>query len=127
MPTTGSTITGDIAQGGLFALSMVRSRPTRCRRIHWRPHTYQGIGGDVPAKVWAKENRPHTFRDPPPLAFAIGSMPAQCAVILAAANLYLPLQYLAPGNKGRGNRPFSARIEVGLCRIVGMKFREPTI
>jgi hypothetical protein len=80
MPTTGSTITGDIAQGGLFAFSMVRSRPTRCRRVHWRPHSYQGIGGDVPAKVWAKENRSLTFRDPPlPRCYSRMALCQHCA------------------------------------------------
>ena len=50
MPTTGSTITGDIAQGGLFAFSMVRSRPTRCRYEYLRSDTHLETRGTFTPK-----------------------------------------------------------------------------
>src|SRR5919112_5162566 len=42
IPTTGSPITEDIAQAGLFASNVAQSRPSTFRRV-WPPNSHQEI------------------------------------------------------------------------------------
>ena len=53
--------------------------------------------------AWVGESATYFSRPTPTtMRFANSSMPALCAVIPTAVNLYSPLQHLMPGNKPQG-------------------------